>query len=133
MNCRLVKAAVVDVGADDDEFVVVVVVGAGDGVNGACCATLMFEMLRLKEAEGPVYVQWICVTPHVNISPACGKATDGEELAAAELLVDAGVTVVEGVVVDMMDKRRWGRERRMKLLQNKKKTINKIMIERAHE
>lgn len=132
MYCRLAKAADADVDAceaegdvDDDEFVVVLV-GAGEGVNGACCATLMFEMLRLKEAEGPVYVQWISVTPHVNISPACGKTKDGEELelAAAELLVDAGVAVVEGVVVDMMVKKRWGRERRMKLLQDKK-TIKK--------
>jgi len=103
LYCRLVKAAVVDVDVGGDDEFVVELVAAGEGVTGGCCATLMFEMLRLKEAEGPVYVQWISVTPHVNISPACGKTMDGEELAAAELLVDARVAVVEGVVVDMME------------------------------
>ena len=106
MYCRLAKAAVVDVDDDaagddavDGELVVELVdVGTGEGVTGGCCATLMFEMLRLKGAKGPVYVQWIRLIPHVNISPACGKTMDAEELAVA--------AVVEGVV-DMMNKRRW--------------------------
>jgi hypothetical protein len=86
--------------------------GAGDGVNGACCGTLTFEMLRLNVTSGPVYVQWICVIPHVIISPACGKTNDGE---------DDGVAVAEGAA-DMMDKRRWGSAG---LQCCKKKTIEK--------
>jgi hypothetical protein len=77
LNCRLVNAVDADVDADSLKLGLELVdVGAGEGVTGACCGTLMFEMLRLNVASGPVYAQWICVIPHVNISPACGKTRE---------------------------------------------------------